>query len=258
MNDNRHDDYQPEPYWSDVAKRIAAREGHNLIAGDDEPYYRYKRKRFLEMLATLDVSGKRVLEVGPGPGGNLFELAKRKPAELHGVDISSDMIRLATETTRGLGVHLHKTDGGSLPFEDGYFDVVFSATVLQHNSDDDMMRGMLAEMCRVSGSQVALFEKVDARIKGDELCMARPVSYYADIAYTHGYQLQEVEHINIRASYLVSGAARKLLNAPSRKEGEPLSAISTLAQRVSLPLTRLIDPYWDSETDVAKMVFGRR
>ena len=43
-------EYHPEPYWSDVAKRIKARKGKNVIAGDDEPYYRYKRERFLDLL----------------------------------------------------------------------------------------------------------------------------------------------------------------------------------------------------------------
>ena len=42
--------YHPEPYWSEVADRIAERGDKNVIAGDDEPYYRYKRAEFLEML----------------------------------------------------------------------------------------------------------------------------------------------------------------------------------------------------------------
>ena len=45
--------YNPETYWSEVAKRIKSRKGKNIIAGDDEPFYRYKRKKFLKMLNSL-------------------------------------------------------------------------------------------------------------------------------------------------------------------------------------------------------------
>lgn len=62
------DNYHPEPYWSEVAQKIKTREGVNVIAGDDEPYYRYKRKRFLKLLNSVDFAGKSVLEIGSGPG----------------------------------------------------------------------------------------------------------------------------------------------------------------------------------------------
>ena len=99
MSDNKAD-YQPEPYWSDVAKRISEREKSNIIAGDDEPFYRYKRKKFLNLLDTLDFSDKLVLEVGSGPGGNLGYIKKKGLAkEIVGADISNDMIELATKNT---------------------------------------------------------------------------------------------------------------------------------------------------------------
>src|SRR5690606_14447422 len=89
--------YHPEPYWSEVAKRIKSRQGQNVIAGDDEPYYVYKRKRVLEMLRTVDFTGRSVLEIGSGTGGNLKEVWKLSPAKLTGVDISADMIELARQ-----------------------------------------------------------------------------------------------------------------------------------------------------------------
>ena len=88
-------EYHPEPYWSDVAKRIKARKGKNVIAGDDEPYYRYKRERFLDLLNEVDFKGKTVLEIGSGPGGNLKALLAKAPRSLTGVDISPDMVELA-------------------------------------------------------------------------------------------------------------------------------------------------------------------
>ena len=57
-------EYDPEPYWSDVAKRIKACNGKNVIADDDEPYYRFKRERFLSLLNEVDFKCKTVLETG--------------------------------------------------------------------------------------------------------------------------------------------------------------------------------------------------
>ena len=149
--------YHPESYWSDVAKRIKSREGRNVVAGDDEPFYRYKRQRFLEMLKAVNFEGKSVLEIGNGPGGNLKELSQLNPARLVGADISAEMIKLARSNNNDF-VELVKIDGTSLPFEDNTFDIVFTATVLQHNTDDKMMLTILDDICRGSKDKIFLFE----------------------------------------------------------------------------------------------------
>lgn len=120
-----------------------------------------------------------------------------------------------------------------------------------------MMRKILAEIGRVSKKQILLFEKTDKTIRGDELCLARPVSYYQDILSEYGYQLVKVEYINIYASYLMSGIIRKLLNPKSRKEGESLNKISVTLQKLFLPITKLLDYIFKVKKDVAKMKFVR-
>ena len=249
--------YHPEHYWSEVAKRINSREGRNVVAGDDEPFYRYKRVRFLEMLKAVSFKNKSVLEIGNGPGGNLKEISKLKPSRLVGADISADMIEIARANNTDF-VELVKIDGTSLPFEDNTFDIVFTATVLQHNTDDTMMRKILSELCRVSKDRVYLFEKIDTEIVGDDLCYARPVSYYEELCNSNSLDLVSVEYINIRSSYYVSGAIRKLLNPKSRQEGEPMNGISTLLQNVTLPVTKVLDKVFKSKKDVARLEFVKR
>jgi hypothetical protein len=51
--------YKVEPYWDNVASHISKREYSNVIAGDDEPYYKYKRKLFLKLFDTIDFSNKK-------------------------------------------------------------------------------------------------------------------------------------------------------------------------------------------------------
>jgi SAM-dependent methyltransferase len=248
--------YHPEPYWSDVAKRIKSRKGENVIAGDDEPYYRYKRERFLSLLNEIDFTGKTVLEIGNGPGGNLKALLSKNPKSLTGVDISPEMVELA-KSNLPPEVNIIKIDGTTLPFEDQSFDYVFTATVLQHNTDEVMLKKIMAELCRVAKEKVFLFERIEDEITGDDLCYGRPVSYYESICNQHGFELSNAKWINIRTSYYVSGAIRKGLNPKSRVEGEPLNGISVALQNISLAFTRQLDKIFTSKRDVARLEFKR-
>jgi ubiquinone/menaquinone biosynthesis C-methylase UbiE len=250
--------YHPESYWTEVGSRIKAREnGKNVIAGDDEPYYRYKRKKFLELLNEVHFEGKRVLEVGCGPGGNLAEIVKAKPKRLVGVDISAQMVELSAEKL-GEGAEVIKINGTSIPFGDRTFDIVFTATVLQHNTDEEMLRQIMGEICRVSSDRVYLFERIENEIKGDALCLGRPVDYYSGIMATHGFQLASTRFINIRSSYYVSGAIRKLLNPANRQEGEPLNGISVALQKLTLPITRQVDKLHRSDKDICRLEYTQR
>lgn len=249
--------YHPEKYWSDVGKRIEIRDGgKNVIAGDDEPYYRYKRKRFLDLFHSVAVKNKSVLEVGCGPGGNLLEVLKNNPRQLVGVDISDQMITLAKNKVPEQ-VKIYKTNGTKLEFADNSFDIVFTATVLQHNTDEKMLIHLMNEICRVSCDRVFLFERIEDEIKGDELCLGRPISFYSNIMKDNGFKLISKKHINIRMSYYISGAIRKLLNPAIRKEGEPLNKISIILQQITLPLTKVLDKVFTSERDIAKLEFRR-
>ncbi len=254
MADNN---YHPEPYWSEVAKRVDSRGDSNVIAGDDEPYYHYKRARFLELLASVDFTDKNVMELGPGPGGNLKELSKTKAKSLTGVDISADMIALATKNLAGTKAKLVKTDGKTIPFDDKHFDVSITATVLQHNTDEAMLFNVIKEVCRVTNEKVVIFERIDDPIAGDELCLGRPVKYYEDIFVKNGFKLVETEFINIHTSWMMSGAIRRGLNSKSRQEGEPLNGLSLGLQKVLLPFTKVMDKVITSKRDVAKLEFVR-
>lgn len=250
-------DYPVEEYWSDVANRIASRSNDSVVAGDDEPFYDYKRERFLKLLHSVHFTGKKVLEVGSGPGGNLMEVWKHQPALLYGADISADMIRLASGRVPA-DIKFVKTDGGSLPFEDRFFDIVFTATVLQHNTNQETLGKLVSEICRVSGSQVYLFERIESSLKGDVLNHGRPVSFYENLMRQHGFTLAHHKFINIQTSYMMAGATRKLLNSKNRKEGEPLSKVSIMVQKAFMPLTRVLDKIFKAERDLAMMCFERK
>jgi ubiquinone/menaquinone biosynthesis C-methylase UbiE len=72
------------------------------------------------------------LEIGPGPGYLGLEWLKQTSrTELIGIDISPDMIALASQNAADYGLTDRARyvlgDGRRLPFEDGHFDAVFTA-----------------------------------------------------------------------------------------------------------------------------------
>src|SRR6266851_4668811 len=91
--------YDPESHWSRVGQEIKNRRYESYLAGDDNPYLRYKRNKFIKLfLNTIDFQSKVTLEIGCGPGGNLLHIARRHfPMKLIGVDISQTMIEIAKD-----------------------------------------------------------------------------------------------------------------------------------------------------------------
>lgn len=198
-------------------------------------------KSFLALLNAINFENKKVLEVGSGPGGNLYEISFKNPAALHGVDISEVMISISQKLLSGKKITLQKIDGLHLPYADQYFHLTFTSTVLQHITDEAMLHQLIGEICRATSEDIYLFERIERTIKGNDLNLGRPVKYYKQVLGEFGFTLSSVKFLNIQVSYFVAGAIRKLFNVKGKKEGEPPSKISKLLQKISLPLTSQLD-----------------
>ena len=90
------------------------------------------------------------LEIGCGPG-RLMRPLGRHFHEIHGVDVSDEMIRLARERLRGLPhAHLLHGSGADLGmFPDNTFDFVYSYAVFQHIPSREIVFDYLREARRV-------------------------------------------------------------------------------------------------------------
>src|ERR1700694_3996166 len=79
----------------------------------------------LVRLPSGDPASRRALEVGCGPGRLMIPLSRRF-GEIHGVDVSDEMICLARELLAGVpNARIHVNNGADLAmFDDGYFDFV--------------------------------------------------------------------------------------------------------------------------------------
>ena len=93
---------------------------------------------------------RRGLEVGCGPG-RLMRPMNRNFGELHGVDVSDEMIRLAEARFSGAsGMHLHATNGSDLaPFSSDYFDFVYSYAMFRHVPSREVVLAYFDEIRRV-------------------------------------------------------------------------------------------------------------
>jgi ubiquinone/menaquinone biosynthesis C-methylase UbiE len=249
--------YIVEPYWDEVAKNISKRTDIKIIAGEDDPFYRHKRKLFLKLFNDVVFSGKIVLEIGSGPGGNLALVYEKGCKKVTGVDISNEMIALAKQNLGKKDVEVIKIDGRTLPFEDGAFDLIYTSTVLQHNVQEDALIALVDEICRVSNSEIILFERIETKIKGNETTTGRPVAYYKNLVEKHNFRLCKTKFLPIQCSYYICGAIRKVFNSKNHKEGEPFTRLSINLQKLALPITKLLDKAIPSNRDVAMLHFKK-
>jgi SAM-dependent methyltransferase len=92
----------------------------------------------------------RALEIGCGPG-RLIQALCRHFGEIHGVDVSDEMIRLAHQRLAGIPhAHFHATDGATLAqFADDSFEFIYSYAVFQHIPSRDVVLQYMREIRRV-------------------------------------------------------------------------------------------------------------
>ena len=80
-----------------------------------------------------NTKGKKVLDVGCGPGWISFNYAANK-AFIFSIDIALNAVKMAKGffDEQGLNSHFHVADAENLPFKEGSFDFVISEGVLHH------------------------------------------------------------------------------------------------------------------------------
>jgi cyclopropane fatty-acyl-phospholipid synthase-like methyltransferase len=103
----------------------------------------------LKYLGGADTKSWRAIDLGCGVGRIMQVLAPRF-GEIHGVDVSDEMLRHAKERLKEHGhVRLHRIEGKDLKlFPDAHFDVMWSYSVLYH-MPRELMYGYVRELGRV-------------------------------------------------------------------------------------------------------------
>ncbi|MDE3198878.1 MAG: methyltransferase domain-containing protein [Acidobacteriota bacterium] len=119
---------------------------------DDEEFFATAADvvRELEFELKRLPEGRRALEIGCGPG-RLLRPMSRHFEEIHGIDVSDEMVARAREKLRGVPhAHAHHASGSDLRmFGDAYFDFVYSYAVFQHIPSAEVVLSYLRETVRV-------------------------------------------------------------------------------------------------------------
>ncbi len=144
----------------------------------------------------------KALEIGCGPGRIMRPLSTDF-AEIHGIDVSDEMISLAREKLRGIPnayvYHTSTSDLSSFPGES--FDFVYSYAVFQHIPSREVVLGYLADARRVLKPGGIL----RCQINGLPETFARyntwdgvriPAPQVADFAVRHDFQLYALENVD--------------------------------------------------------------
>ena len=105
------------------------------------------------------ISSGLALEIGPGPGYLGLEwLKKTEGARLKGLEISDDMIALARKNASEYDlferVEYHQGDAKKMPFEDGYFDAVFTNGSLHEWAHPDIIFDEISRVIKPGGRYV--------------------------------------------------------------------------------------------------------
>ncbi len=99
---------------------------------------------------------KKVLDLGCGSGRHTL-LMKNAGLQVYGCDISEEGVKLTRE--KAPKCDLRVCDMKSLPYDDGFFDAVFSTNVLEHGTPDEIKKA-IGEVFRVIRNGGVLFAKV--------------------------------------------------------------------------------------------------
>jgi ubiquinone/menaquinone biosynthesis C-methylase UbiE len=121
--------------WDNLARHDAL--GAICDGADPESFEAYGREHG-ERLRALIQPEWRVLDFGCGVGRLETYLAPHC-REMHGVDVSAEMVTRARARLAGVGnVRFHQLDGPSLPmFADGFFDFALAFLVFHHVAKQD-------------------------------------------------------------------------------------------------------------------------
>lgn len=172
------------------------------IVGDNEQFskewfeavenHRYEVEPFIHSIAQFTrYKGKRVLEIGVGAGTDHLQWA-RVGADLYGVDLTDVGILTTGKRleTYGLSSKLQRIDAEILPFEDEYFDVVYSWGVIHHSEFPENIIKEIRRILKPSGQFIGMLYQRPSLTTfrvwlKHGLFKGKPFRSFRDVLYNH-------------------------------------------------------------------------
>ena len=142
--DNQIYDAMAETWWDESGFL-------HILRALNPARFGYMRRILLED-PTIDVRGRRVLDVGCG-GGLLAEEFARLGCDVNGIDPSAKSVQVAREHAgmSGLTIRYCRAAGESIPFHDHAFDIVYCCDVLEHVENPEQVIGEISRVLSPGG-----------------------------------------------------------------------------------------------------------
>ena len=168
-------------------------------------------------------AGQKMLEIGVGAGSDHLQFA-RAGAICHGVDLTE----AACETTRqhlalyGLQSNLQRADAERVPFEDAFFDLVYSWGVIHHSEKPEVIVDEIHRVLRPGGQFVGMMYQRHSLVTYKlwvrrALLAGKPWRSLADVLWNH------MESVGTKAYQ--EGELRKMFAKFSRVEITPVATV---------------------------------
>ncbi|MDC0586487.1 class I SAM-dependent methyltransferase [Gammaproteobacteria bacterium] len=133
-------------FWEEEAcgtspELIKEEEQYSQAWSEEIDEYRYSLEPFIYSIAQFTRhTGKTVLEIGVGAGSDHLNWA-RAGVDLYGVDLTDKGIHTTNKrlSLYNLKSNLQRVDAEDLPFEDNFFDIVYSWGVIHHSEDPEQI-----------------------------------------------------------------------------------------------------------------------
>lgn len=169
------------------------------------------RRVFSALLANVQIKGRRVADIGCGTGRHWPELFARKPATLHGFDVSGGMLRRLKQKYPDAEV-CEISDNGLATVGDSSFDFVVSTLTIAHIEN---LEEALAEWSRIldnsAGIIITDFHPVALASGGKRTFNYRkrqvtvrnfvhPLATISSIMKSHGFSLVYKEEVVVDES----------------------------------------------------------
>jgi ubiquinone/menaquinone biosynthesis C-methylase UbiE len=142
---------------------------HSFIVKDNSKFsidyfesiesYRYSVEPFIHSIAQFTTArGLKVLEIGVGAGTDHLQWG-RAGAILYGVDLTDAAIETVKKRFDMFGIHsnLQRVDAESLPFDDNFFDIVYSWGVIHHSEKPESIIAEIHRVLKPGGKFVGMF-----------------------------------------------------------------------------------------------------
>ena len=201
------------------------------------------------VLEGLDLTGKRVLDIGCGTGAIVLDLKQTHGAgDVVGIDVEETVCDIARQRVAEAGLsdtaRIIKVEPGPLPFADDEFDIVFSKDSIIHITDKEALAREIFRVLRPGGYFAASDWLIShdgppsddmARyiaLEGLDFAMASPERYHRALEQA-GFE--DVKTVNRNPWYLgVATGEKAVLEGPRRAEFEDRFGAKLIRENIDI------------------------